>query len=115
VAALDDAEAIDLGTGQEALGANVTFRAVPLARVSGTLVSASGPLPDGTWVELVRTQVAVGEVAGGATPDGQERFLISGLAPRSYRAIAVAALEPGSGTEPAILQQIAAAGRWRTT
>jgi protocatechuate 3,4-dioxygenase beta subunit len=104
VATLDDAEVIDLGAGQEMAGANVAFRAVRLAQIAGTLVSSSSPLPDGTWVELVRTQVAVGEVAGGATPDGQGRFLITGVAPGRY-------LLRARAVPRAVVEEIAATGR----
>lgn len=86
-ASAGDAKSVAVMAGRETSGLDLRLLAVPLARVSGTVVDATGKPPAGmfVWINPERTDGAFFSSMTIAEPDAQGRFTIPNVAPGEYR------------------------------
>ena len=82
-----EATAVAVVAGRETSGLDLRLLAVPLARVSGTVVDASGRPPSGmfVWLNPSRSDGAVFSSAMIADLDALGRFSVPNVAPGDYR------------------------------
>lgn len=97
------AVALPLGVGEERANIDFQLQRVPLARVEGTIVNATGQPADNVQVTLTDASQAVPGAGSMSTrADAEGRFRISNVPPGSYRMIARATVaQTGGGNTPA--------------
>ena len=92
-----DAARLDLGSGEERTGVDVSLRLVPMTRISGTVVNA-GLLPAGRLV-LARTEPGPRDLRG-TSLDSTGHFVFANVPPGEYE-ITLISGGPGRGVAPA--------------
>ena len=102
------AQVLTLDVSQERVGVDLQLQLVPMARIDGTLISTSGPLPTNALIELVEADAAtLSKDARTARLAANGTFSFSGLAPGQYTLVARAAVP----TADSALGQARAAGQ----
>ncbi|MEI6246530.1 MAG: hypothetical protein WCQ64_15990, partial [Acidobacteriota bacterium] len=87
------AQVLTLDVSQERVGIDLQLQLVPMARIDGTLISASGPLPTNALIELVEADAAaISKDARTARVAANGAFSFVGLAPGQYTLMARAAV-----------------------
>jgi hypothetical protein len=84
-----NAGTVTVGIGEEKGGIDFQLQLVPIARVEGVVVAASGPLPSNTQVSLIHSgQDVPGMRNSSARADGNGTFTVANVPPGQYTLLA---------------------------
>ena len=84
-----NATTVSVGIGEEKVGIDFSLQLVPVARVEGVVVTATGEPAQNIQVSLVNAGENVPEIgSSSARPDRDGRFRLSGVAPGQYMLVA---------------------------